>query len=90
MFEKIFIEKNIVSTEKVNKITQFFPNVPTFEIDSIDEYFGRMKKPYLQKRESLYLYLGEKKGQLVKNAPNAYGLSDQLRSHQLRPNDPQN
>ena len=75
MFEKIFIEKNILNTDKVKQILNFFPTSSSFEIDSIDDYFGRMKKPYLQKRESLYLYLGEKKGQLVKTAPNAYGLS---------------
>lgn len=75
MFDKIFVESNIFSTSKVSNMTHFFPLAEIIEIDSIDNYFGRMKKPYLQKRETLHLYLGEKKGQLVKAAPNAYGLS---------------
>jgi len=34
------------------------------------------KKPYLQKRNNLRLFLAEKRGELVKKAPDAYGVSD--------------
>ena len=45
------------------------------EISKIEDIFGRVKKPYLQKRTNLNLFIGEKKGQLVKETPDAYGLS---------------
>jgi spore photoproduct lyase len=75
MFEKIFIEKNIKENKRAREILTKLPNSEIIEIDKIENYFGKVKKPYLQKRETLNLYLGEKKGQLVKLAPNAYGLS---------------
>jgi spore photoproduct lyase len=74
MFEKIFIESEIKDTERTLKITERFPSSEVVIIDSVDNIFGRVKKPYLQKRETLNLFLGIKKGQLVKPAPNAYGL----------------
>lgn len=73
MFSRILIEKNIEDHPRVKFITEKFPKVPVKMIDKVDDVFGRVKKPYLQKRQDLQLFLGEKKGQLVKEAPNAYG-----------------
>ncbi len=75
MFNKIYIEEKFIESEQFLKIKKLFPKVPIFPISKIDDYFQKAKKPYLQKRETLNLFLGEKKGQLVKLAPSAYGLS---------------
>lgn len=75
MFEKIFVEKTLNSNPKAKSIIEKFSNAQVFEIESIDSVFQQVKKPYLHKRNSLYLFLGEKKGAKVKLAPNAYGLS---------------
>jgi len=73
MFENIFVEKEIIDSPRVQSILQKLKGTPTL-IDSYTDYFGVTKKPYLQKRTSLNLYLAHKKGTLVKEAPPAYGI----------------
>ncbi len=75
MFDKIFIERDFVSNNQVNLIISKFPKAKITVIEKIEDIFNRVKKPYLQKNETLNLFLGEKRGQLVKEAPDAYGLS---------------
>lgn len=75
MFNKIFIENEIINWDKTREIINRFPTSEIFYIDKIEDIFQKTKKPYLQKRETLNLFLGVKKGKLVKTAPNAYGLS---------------
>ena len=74
MFNHIFIEEDIKEEARTKKVLTFFKNSDISYIDEINNYFGRVKKPYLQKRDNLNLYLGHKKGQLVKEAPDAYGV----------------
>ncbi|MCF8059878.1 MAG: hypothetical protein K9K67_11310 [Bacteriovoracaceae bacterium] len=75
MFSRIFVEKSVANFPQVAVIKERFSKVPVTEIDAIEDIFGRVKKPYLQKRENLQLFLGKKKGTLVKEAPEAYGLA---------------
>ena len=75
MFSRILIEKDVVDYPQAKKILKQFSAIPTKEIDRVDDIFGRVKKPYLQKRESLQLFLGKKRGQRIKLAPDAYGLA---------------
>lgn len=75
MFEKIFIEEHLKDSPKVLSITSKFPNSEVRYISKVEDVFGKVKKPYLQKRTNLNLFVGEKKGNLVKIAPPAYGLS---------------
>ncbi len=75
MFEVIYIEKQLLDHPRVLAILAKYPNSEVKKIEKIEDVFGRVKKPYLQKRTNLNLFLGEKKGQLVKLAPPAYGLS---------------
>ncbi|MBC7429357.1 MAG: hypothetical protein H7336_12135 [Bacteriovorax sp.] len=75
MFEVIYIEKQLLDHPRVLEILKKYPNSLIQKIDKVEDVFGRVKKPYLQKRTNLNLFLGEKKGQLVKLAPPAYGLS---------------
>jgi spore photoproduct lyase len=75
MFDRIFIEEDSIDHPKVRKILRKFPTTPTKTINKIEDIFAKVKKPYLQKKDGLNLFLGEKKGNLVKTAPNAYGLS---------------
>jgi spore photoproduct lyase len=75
MFSRIFIEHELKDHERVTAITKRFKNVPITYLDNVDDVFGRVKKPYLQKRQSLQLFLGNKKGTLTKAAPDAYGVA---------------
>jgi spore photoproduct lyase len=74
-FEKIFLEEHLIEHPRAKQIIARFPQSEVRLISKVEDVFGRVKKPYLQKRTNLNLFLGEKKGQLVKVAPPAYGLS---------------
>lgn len=75
MFEKIFIEDSVVEHPQTIKILSKFPNVPVKYIEKVEDVFQKTKKPYLQKNGNLNLFIGKKLGALVKEAPQAYGLS---------------
>lgn len=75
MFEEILVEKQLASHPRTEKILQAHPDAETIWIDRYERVFGQVKKPYLQKRESLRLIVAEKRGELVKPAPAAYGLA---------------
>lgn len=75
MFENIFIEKEVLESRYTQNIISKLPNTNIIEIDNIYDYWGRSKKPYLQKRDKLNLFVGNKKGSMVKKAPDAYGIS---------------
>lgn len=72
-FQSIFVEETVRELPQTQKILQSFSHLPIHPIDKVEDYFGRVKKPYLHKRDSLNLFIGQKKGQLVKEAPPAYG-----------------
>ena len=74
MFHKIFVERQLEQSPRVKNILQRFPRSDLISIERMDQYFGKVKKPYLQKRDSLNLFLAHKRGTLVKKAPDAYGL----------------
>ncbi len=73
MFSQIFLERALVDHPQVHHILKQFPSLPVNVIDHYDEVWGKFKKPYLLKRENLSLFLAQKKGQLIKLAPDAYG-----------------
>ncbi|MCR9205890.1 MAG: hypothetical protein NXH75_15005 [Halobacteriovoraceae bacterium] len=75
MFSRIFVEKDIFNLERTQKILNRFSHIPQVQIEEVDEIFGKVKKPYLQKRDDLQLFLGKKRGTLIKEAPDAYGLA---------------
>ena len=75
MFEKVLIEKSVLNHHRTKSILEKIKYRKLLEIDDIDDVFNRVKKPYLQKRTNLNLFIGNKKGTLVKEAPSAYGLS---------------
>jgi spore photoproduct lyase len=72
MWNELFVEKEILSHARVQNIAQKL-NLTPIAIDKYDDLWGRSKKPYLHKRDSLNLFLAAKKGQLIKEAPDAYG-----------------
>ena len=76
MFRRIFVESDIKDLPKVQKIAEKFPRAELVEIATVEEVFGKVRKPYLHKRTSLDLFLGRKRGELVKRAPDAYGPGD--------------
>lgn len=75
MFSKIFIEKDILHLPRAQEILSKFRKVEVVKIDELEEIFNKVKKPYLQKRTNLQLFLGRKKGRLVKPTPQAYGMT---------------
>lgn len=75
MFNRIFVEEECLQSLQLQTLKEKFKSAEIKAIDRIENVFGRVKKPYLQKREGLNLYLGEKRGELIKLAPPAYGLS---------------
>jgi len=77
-FEKIFLEEHLREHPRAKHIISRFPNAEVKFLNKIEDVFGRVKKPYLQKRTNLNLFLGEKKGQLIKATPPAYGLTGDL------------
>ncbi|MCC7429767.1 hypothetical protein IT568_02870 [bacterium] len=74
VFEKIFVEEQVKENPFTLKILQAlnFPEIVL--IGKIEDVFGRVKKPYLQKRTNLNLFIGKKEGELIKKTPNAYGF----------------
>lgn len=74
MFNQIFVENDVYAQVQTQAILKKFKHSKVVKINKIEEVFGKVKKPYLQKRSNLNLFLGNKKGQLLKEAPVAYGL----------------
>ena len=72
MWNEVYVEKSIADHPRVVSLLSKVNKVPLL-IDSYDDLWGRSKKPYLQKRDSLNLFLAKKTGQLLKQAPDAYG-----------------
>tara|TARA_Y100000748_G_C15444142_1_gene468349 strand:- start:240 stop:1262 length:1023 start_codon:yes stop_codon:yes gene_type:complete len=77
MFRNVFVEKEYLRHPKTVHILKSLNYQELKEIDNIDDIWGRVKKPYLHKRSTLDLFIGGKKGQKVKEAPNAYGLGSE-------------
>lgn len=76
IFHKIFIEEEVWEHPRtLYLLKRVKSKEPPRKIRKIEDWFERYRKPYLQKRDHLNLYIGKKLGQLVKEAPVAYGLS---------------
>ncbi len=73
MFSRLLIEREVIDSQVVQNLRERFSKVPVKVIDDAEEIFNRVKKPYLQKREDLQLFVAKKRGTLVKPAPDAYG-----------------
>jgi len=72
-FKRVYLEKDLGDNLFAQNIVKHFPNLPVIEIDKYDNYFGKFRKSYLNKRHSLDLFIARKKGLRVKKAPEAYG-----------------
>jgi spore photoproduct lyase len=72
MWNEIYVESGIKDHPRVQSILKKFNKTP-LHLDSYADIWGRSKKPYLQKRDTLNLFLAKKEGQLLKEAPDAYG-----------------
>jgi spore photoproduct lyase len=72
MWNEVYVEQDIATHPRVLSILNKVKKVPLI-IPRYDEIWGRSKKPYLQKRDTLNLFLARKEGQLLKLAPDAYG-----------------
>lgn len=76
MFDTVFIENQLKNKAKTQEILKNSKYKRIQYIDNYQQYFGKSFKPYLHKRSNLNLFIASKKGQLVKEAPNAYGLGN--------------
>lgn len=72
MWNKVYVEEDLLNSPRVMSILSKVKKDP-ISIKAFDDIWGRSKKPYLHKRDSLNLFLAQKKGQLLKLAPDAYG-----------------
>lgn len=72
MWNEIYVEEKVQSYPRVQEMLKKLKKAPII-IDRYDDLWGRAKKPYLQKRDSLNLFIARKEGQLIKEAPDAYG-----------------
>ncbi len=72
MWNEVYLEKNLEHHPRALSILEKIKKTPLL-IESYDDLWGRSKKPYLQKRDTLNLFLARKNGQLLKKAPDAYG-----------------
>lgn len=77
MFKKIYVEKRVLETTEFLSLKEKLKLKNFTIINKIDEIWGRVKKPYLQKRDNLNLFIGKKDGTLLKEAPDAYGLGSE-------------
>jgi len=71
----LYIEKEILGHPRTKSILASLGCPEYVVIEDFNDVWGRSKKPYLQKRDKLNLFLAQKKGQKVKVAPTAYGLA---------------
>ena len=74
MWNEIYVEERIKDLPRVDGILKKMNRTPIF-IENYSDLWGRSKKPYLHKRDSLNLFIARKEGQLLKEAPDAYGTS---------------
>lgn len=74
MWNEVYVEKDLIGEPRVQSIISRVKKDPIL-VDDYSDIWGRSKKPYLQKRDKLNLFLARKKGQLLKLAPDAYGTS---------------
>src|SRR5690606_40291508 len=72
MWNEVYLEEGIKDHPRALAILEKLGKTPLL-IPRYDEIWGRSKKPYLQKRDTLNLFLARKEGQLLKLAPDAYG-----------------
>lgn len=72
MWNKVYVEEHLLDTPRVRSILAKVKQEP-IPLKNYDDIWGKSKKPYLHKRDSLNLFLAQKKGQLLKLAPDAYG-----------------
>ncbi len=73
MFERLFIEKELLEHPRAIAIREKFKHLEQIEIDRYDQIWGRAHRPYLEKRKHLQIFLAKKRGTLIKEAPDAYG-----------------
>jgi spore photoproduct lyase len=76
MFDRLFVEEDCLTHSTTQKIIQQTGLTPEV-INSVENFWGQKKKPYLDKRQNLNLYIGTKKGAKVKVAPPAYGTKNE-------------
>ncbi len=73
MFSRLLIERDIFEGPVSVRLRERFAGVPVKIIENAEDIFNRAKKPYLQKRDNLQLFIAKKRGTMVKEAPDAYG-----------------
>jgi spore photoproduct lyase len=72
MWNKLYLEESLRDHPRALSLIEKLKLSPIY-ISRYDEIWGQSKKPYLHKRDTLNLFIAQKKGQLLKLAPDAYG-----------------
>ena len=68
MFKKVFIEEEQLENIYTKRILEKIKYDEIIHIKKIEDVWGKVKKPYLQKRTNLNLFLGSKEGERVKRS----------------------
>lgn len=76
MFNTVFIEEDLLDHPRTKHILSKVKSKKQKTINRYDEIWGVVKKPYLQKRNNLNLFIAKKKGTLIKETPDAYGTAE--------------
>lgn len=74
MWSEVYVENSLKEHSRAITILKKLKKDPIF-IECYNDIWGRSKKPYLQKRDTLNLFIARKEGQLLKLAPDAYGMA---------------
>lgn len=72
MWNEVYVEEGVRDLPRVKQIIERIGKHPIY-LENYSELWGRSKKPYLHKRDTLNLFIAKKEGQLLKLAPDAYG-----------------
>ena len=80
MFHKVFVEKDLGQSARVQNILSKLRPSQVEYIDRYDHIWGQVKRPYQQKLQTnpsgVNLFIAKKRGQLIRPAPTAYGTAD--------------
>lgn len=76
IFDKVFVERHIRESTEVTSILNRVQSNQIIEIHDHRTIFDQYPNSYLSKRKRKHLILADYKGEVVKEAPPAYGFTD--------------
>ncbi len=72
-FCKVIVDQGLKDSERLEHILAKLQYEKLLFVPSVEEIFGAFNRPYSERYTKRNIYLGKKRGQLVKEAPATYG-----------------